>query len=177
MPLAASTQRGVTLIELLIAVAILGVLMAIGAPSFSSWLQNSQIKNAAGSIQDGLQQARAEAVRRNTRVQFELSGGSGWTVGCTSSGATCPSVIEDRSSNEGSPNAVVTADEDTIVFNGLGRVVPTPADDIDIDVTNPAGGTCIASSGTMRCLRIAVSTGGQIRMCDPALPNTSPKGC
>ena len=49
-----------TLIEMLIGLVILGVLMALGVPSFFAWLQSTQVRNAAESIQNGLQLARAE---------------------------------------------------------------------------------------------------------------------
>ena len=40
--------------------------------------------------------------------------------------------------------------------------------------TNPTGGAC-APGGPMRCLKITISIGGRIRLCDPAVnPVTSP---
>jgi type IV fimbrial biogenesis protein FimT len=46
-----------------------------------------------------------------------------------------------------------------------------PVDDssrfTQVDVSNPGGGECIAAGGPMRCLRIVVTGGGNIRMCDP----------
>lgn len=65
-------QRGVTLVELLIGLTIVGVLLAMGAPSFSSWVQNTQIRTATEAVLNGLQLARAEAVRRNTLISFQL---------------------------------------------------------------------------------------------------------
>lgn len=176
-------QQGVTLVELIVGIAILAILLAVGAPSLSSWIQNSQIRTAAEAMQNGLQLARAEAVRRNTSVQFVLGTASSWTVGCVTAVADndadgvedCPNNIQSRNSAEGSTNAVVAATQSTLVFNGLGRIIP--ASNVNIDITNPTGGTCIASAGAMRCLRIVVSTSGQVRMCDPAIASTDPRGC
>jgi type IV fimbrial biogenesis protein FimT len=186
----ADLQRGFTLIELMIGIAILSMLLLFGLPGLGGWIQSSQIRNASESIQGGLQLARAEAVRRNTNVQFvmpSLVGGgvaSDWTVTCVTPSTDCPGAgmakteIQQRAAAEGSPNAQVAAGQATIVFNGMGRVTPTPTADIVLNVTNPTGGTCAASSGTMRCLRISVSAGGQVRMCDPALSlSTNPRGC
>lgn len=61
-------NRGFSLIELMVVIAILGLLLAIGIPSFATWLRNVQIRNAAESLQSGLQFARTEALRRNERV-------------------------------------------------------------------------------------------------------------
>ena len=57
--------RGISLIEILIGLAILGIGMAWGVPSYSVWMQNLQIRNMAESIVSGLQVARSEAIARN----------------------------------------------------------------------------------------------------------------
>lgn len=203
-------QRGVTLIELSIGVAIMAILLALGIPGFGAWIQNAQIRTAAESVQNGLQLARAEAVRRNTDVQF-VQTGADWTVGCNTAVAGCPASIQTRSGAEGSASAVITPSEvlpsgaaagttvftGTVIFNGLGRVNTTSlaaGDNASFLVTNSTGkcvacaagstwGDCPTTAGPRRCLRVVVSTGGQIRMCDPALAgptattNPSPLGC
>lgn len=73
---AVNARQGFTLIELVVAIAIIGILMALGLPSFMTWLRNVQIRNAAETMQNGLQFARSEALRRNERVTF-------WTVSLT----------------------------------------------------------------------------------------------
>ena len=60
----------------------------------------------------------------------------------------------------------------TVAFNGYGKM-PVASADATIDITNP-NGTCEYQGGTMRCLRIVVSTGGRIRSCDPQLTSTNP---
>lgn len=202
---AAHAQRGMTLIELIIGIAIVGLLMMFGLPSFSQWLQNSQIRTAAEAIQNGLQLARAEAVRYNALVQFVPGAGSAWTVSCLVTDRDgdgvedCPAVIQSRPSSDGSLNAVVATSEvvastgaaaaaplfaGTVTFNGMGRVVTAgaaaslvPGDNAVYAISNPTGGTCATAGGTMRCLRVVVAAGGQVRMCDPALAATDPRGC
>ncbi|MBI3525652.1 MAG: GspH/FimT family pseudopilin [Betaproteobacteria bacterium] len=198
-------QRGVTLVELMISLVIGAVLLSLGVPSFMSWIQNSQIRTAAEAIQNGLQLARVEAVRRNAPVRFQLvtnvtascalapvspstTSGS-WAVSQDDPSAACnippsettaPRIIQVRNTAEGSPNAVVTAETlSLIIFNGLGRVTPVPPGNLDFNITNLTGGNCIGATiaGPMRCLRVSVSTGGQIRMCDPAKPSSDPQGC
>jgi type IV fimbrial biogenesis protein FimT len=202
-------QRGVSLIELMVGLSIMAILLAFGLPSFTAWIQNSQIRTAAESVQNGLQLARAQAVQRNTDVQFALTGAD-WAIGCATATADCPASIEARSGTEGSAHAVVTPSEvlpsgspagspvfaGTVIFNGLGRVNTTSlgaGNNASFLVSNvqgncvacAAGSTwsdCPATPGQMRCLRVLVSTGGQVRMCDPALPgpamtNPTPLGC
>lgn len=168
-------------------VAIIVILLAFGLPSFKSWLQSSQIRNAAESIQNGLQLARAEAVRRNARVEFVFTtNGSDWTTRCVvpiadingDGVADCPGIgttpanIQSGPATEGALNAVVGLASTAVTFNGMGRATPAT----NIDITNPTGGVC-ATTGSMRCLRVVVATGGQIRMCDPIFASTDPRGC
>jgi len=200
------SQHGFSLIELIVGVMIIGILFAMGAPILSSWVQNIQIRTAAEAIQNGLQLARGEAVHRNELVRFQLTTtvdntcalsttNSNWVVSFDDPTGLCanaklneafpvsdavnnpaPRIIQVRPGTEGSRNAVVAADQSTIIFNGLGRVTPVPASSVNINVTNPTGGACVPA-GVMRCLRVVVTTGGQIRMCNPSLPNTNPQGC
>lgn len=156
----------------MIAIAILALSVALGVPSYRTWIQNTQIRNAAESIQNGLQRARAEAVKRNTNVAFTLGVNSSWTINVVTGGEE----IEARSSNEGSKNVIVAvapALATTITFSNLGTVVPA-ADtltqvDLDSSVLDPADS---------RDLRVTVGLGGIVRMCDPNLPaGSSPKAC
>lgn len=65
-------SAGFTLLELIIGLAILGILMALAVPAFSDYLRNTRMRNYAESLNNGLRHARAEAIRRNTYVRFQL---------------------------------------------------------------------------------------------------------
>jgi type IV fimbrial biogenesis protein FimT len=80
-------SRGVTLIELAVVLAIVAVLLSQAAPQFAAWTQNVQIRTSTESIQNGLQLARSEAIRRNRNVMFWLTStanpkAADWLVGC-----------------------------------------------------------------------------------------------
>jgi len=197
-PLAASP--GFTLIEILVVVAVLGIVLMIGLPNMSAWLQNTQIRNAAESASAGLQLARAEALRRNAAVRFSLvdtltsscalsATGTNWVVSLATPGGACqqapsdttaPQIVQKKSGAEGATNVWVSATGGSdVVFNGLGRTVGA-GNLTQIDFSNPSGGACKTTAGNepMRCLRVTVSSGGQVRMCDPAVTdNTDPRFC
>ena len=186
--------RGFTLVEMMVTVVILAVLMALGMPSFSQWTQNSRIRTTAGSIHDGLTLARAEAVRRNATIRFQLTtsvgddcapsaSGTSWVVSYDDVNGACghamlneavsvndatnnpaPRIIQRRSGQEAKGGVSVTATGGNSLFTFNGLGRLTSAAD-GIDV-KPVGvaGNC---TGATRCLRVVVSAGGQIRVCVP----------
>lgn len=175
-------HSGFTLIELLVAIAILAILTSIAYPNMQAFLLNIQIRTATEAVNNGMQLARGEAVRRNANIKFTLGAGSSWTVGCeTAIGDTdgdgiddCPAVIQSRSANEGSTSATLTvtpAAATGVTFNGLGRVTSN-ADGTDtitrVDVDVP---TTLLAADRSRELRLLVS-GGNIRMCSPNITTT-----
>lgn len=56
---------GFTLAELLVIIAIIGVLVAVSVPTFSVWLPNYQLKGAATDLYSSLQSVKMEAIRAN----------------------------------------------------------------------------------------------------------------
>lgn len=68
-----SSARGFTLIELVIVIAVVGVLVLVGAPEFRIWQANAQIRSVAEILQNDLRMAQAEAVRRNRQVALVLT--------------------------------------------------------------------------------------------------------
>ncbi len=73
--------RGFTLIELMVGLAVVGLLLVGAIPMVREWMMNLQIRTAAMSIADGLSKARAEAVRRNRDVTFSLVWSTGSSPG------------------------------------------------------------------------------------------------
>jgi type IV fimbrial biogenesis protein FimT len=197
-------ERGVTLIELMVGLAIVALVLFVAVPSFGIFLQNSQIKNAASSVLDGLQLARNEAIRRNAPVQFEFvtdltasctasplspnAASLAWVVSQADPAGACdvapsetvaPQIIQSRSGTEGTSNARAYVNGSaTAVFNGLGRVQGAGITQVIIRNTS---GTCEdedTTNGTMRCMHIVVSPGGDARMCDPKVTDaTDPRKC
>jgi type IV fimbrial biogenesis protein FimT len=197
----AAAPRGVSLIELLVGIAILAIAIAIGAPSFAEWINNSQIRSTAESVQSGLQFARSEAVRRNAVVRMQLTttvdngcavdkNGTNWVVNMsasTSPATKCgadvsdinsPFLLQKGTSVSSKASATVSGSQAVVAFNGLGRVVDTtnPTTAIGTSTINikSSRGACAADPiGTLRCLRVVVTPGGQIRMCDPKRTDTT----
>lgn len=178
-------QRGFGLIELLVVVVIIGLLLAFGLPSFSTWGANSRVRSSAEALQNGLRLAQAEAVRANATVRLRLTAdgtpdadsdasatGIHWVV----LGAD-DSVLHVKS-NEGSAGVTVTAvqaDDGSevddfdgeIAFNGLGRTLNQPA----------AVRFEFVGEGSDRNLSVLLTPGGRVRMCDATRDAGDPQAC
>lgn len=191
-------QRGFTLVELIVTIAVLAVILAMAMPSVANWTSNTRIRSTADSLQNGLQIARAEAVRRNQNVSFwlvavgdpttlsndcTLSGSSGsWVVSVNSPIGHCadhpsttssPMLVTGRPAGGGAFTVAAKQLDNsagtTVSFDGFGRVTNTDA----IRVIHVTG----TSSGVIN-LDIAISSAGLVRMCDPRVnDNTDPRKC
>lgn len=71
---------GFTLIELMVTVAILSVMAAVAAPSFTEMLASQRMRSTAFSIVSDLTLARSEAVKRGADVIL-VPVGTSWTGG------------------------------------------------------------------------------------------------
>jgi type IV fimbrial biogenesis protein FimT len=60
--------RGMTLIELLVAMAVLGILASVAAPNMSSFVAGRRVEDVARRIAEDMALARNEAVKRNAAV-------------------------------------------------------------------------------------------------------------
>jgi len=149
---------------MLIGLAVLSILLALAAPSFSVWMQNTQIRTAADAMLNGLQLARTEAIRRNKAVQFVLGNQSEWTVSVVSP----PQQVQYRPMEEGSASAVIQTSPGAslvVTFDAMGgrttnNPVSSAMDSIDITSNQTMAG--------VRPLRIVITPSGSLRMCDPA---------
>ena len=61
-------QQGFTLIELMVTVAVLGIVIGFAVPGFQSVVNGNRLAGAANELIATMQVARMEAIRRNRRV-------------------------------------------------------------------------------------------------------------
>lgn len=80
-------QRGFTLVELLITIAVATILMTVAVPSFVETVKNNRLTTNANALLGALAIARSEAVKEGQRATVCASddqatcGGDDWTLG------------------------------------------------------------------------------------------------
>lgn len=190
------------MMEILVSVAIIAILMAIGAPALSGWMQNVQVRSTAESVLTGLQLARAEAVRQNTKARFQLTSTSGmasWTVttsrldrtDCPSGTDLFPCPVQSSGASESGSNArlgVSTASLSSTnyasaISAGTGMstgpyVVFDAFGRADPTVTNITRIDVTNSAyANARRMVITITTSGTAKLCDPSLPTSNSQSC
>ncbi len=206
-PIHRAVRRGFSLIEMMVTLTILGFLLVATMPSIGAWLRNTEIRNAAESISNGLAKARAEAVRRNTPVRFTLvstatdnpglldgncansATSASWVVSLDNPAGDCdeavsetdaPRILAKFAQGDGSRNVTVSvraADCSTVSSNT--QVVYGGFGRVD---NGGSAMRCIVighnSGATVRPINVVVSPGGTVRSCDPAVTdNNDPRKC
>lgn len=198
-----SRPRGFTLVEVLVTMALFVILLGLGVPSFMNFIQNAKVKNAAETALAGINLARTQAVSRNAVVRFQMvtnltsscaasSTSLAWVISLDDpaglcnvaiSDTTAPRILQKQAGSEGTDNIAIAATGGSgLAFNGLGRVITggsLPVSFSQLDFTS-AQGVCehAAADGTVRCLRILITSGGQAKLCDPKVSaTTDPRYC
>ncbi|WP_158608500.1 pilus assembly FimT family protein [Stagnimonas aquatica] len=81
-------QRGFTVIELLVTIAVMAILVAMAVPSYRSAIASNRLSVASYDYFLAVSEARVEAVRRNTSTQVCAASGNGSGALATACGTT-----------------------------------------------------------------------------------------
>lgn len=162
------SPKGFTLIELMVAIAILGILVTLAAPSFNSFIDKYRVKRAADTVSAFLINTKSEAIKRNTAVSAVFNtAGATWCVGMTTT-ATCDCTAANACLIDGTERVVrgsdyrnvalaVTATDSTFTFKPLRG---TTAD--------VAGNAEVTSADGLKVRVVVKNTTGRIRLCSPS---------
>lgn len=168
------TQRGFTLVELMVAVTVALFLLISGMPIMNTYVGNVRLRAGSEGMLDGLAMARNEAIRRNTTVLYRFTGAEWFVVIPGTNGASDTTLVH-RAEAANSPLRL-TPSAGQIAFSGSGRTFPAGSS-LSIQFSNPGAGACRVNGGEVTCLRIDLPASGEPRLCDPAAATGNTKAC
>jgi len=127
------TVKGFTLVELMVTIAVLGIIAAIAVPSLATMVESSRASSQVNLYRDMLTLARAEAINRGAVVRVvQLADGS-WVVGTGAALNSCAAA-------------------------GAIRCFPAPNQGATLTTASiPAGGIAFTSQGYVRGLELTAA--------------------
>lgn len=110
-------ERGVSLIELLVVMSIVGVLATLAAPSLSSFVDSTRLNGATNLLLGDLNRARSEAIKRNGRVLLCIRNAAGNACATTTNWAVGWLVCADLDA-DGTCDANTASDPNPMLVRG-----------------------------------------------------------
>jgi len=107
---------GFTIIELMVTVAIAGILAAYGLPELRILINNQRVRGVTTDLVASLIYARSEAIKRNAQVSLVPNGGS-WAAGWTVQVGTSTLKAQDPLTN-----VTATGPVGNVTYRGNGRL-------------------------------------------------------
>lgn len=171
-------EAGFTLVELLIALLLAGVLASLAVPSYRSFAINQQLSAASSDFLVSILQARSEAIRQGKIVAVLPNDGASWTSGwyvsvvnnnCVPTGAASgktQAVGEFVSLNTAQSTASFVHAAPSFTYAATGFPYTSCASPYYSGSMN--GTLAFRTVETARERRIIVSKSGRARICDPA---------
>lgn len=164
--------KGFTIIELMVTVAIAAILLSVAAPSYTTFIRNSQLSDAVGEFMSAANAARGNAIKQGINTYLVPATGTDWSTGWyvfadgnwdgvyTASDPKDVLVMQSPS-----PNTILTVTTPTastlasgyLIFNGSGYPKMTNG--------GLGSGRLKIANGTTRAIIISINTTGRVRSC------------
>lgn len=147
-----NVQSGFTLVELMVVVAILGILLGIGVPGMSQVLASSRVSSAASEFQLALQGARSLALTQRERYTVcpadaaKCADSESWSAGWATYKGGADGVRVQQHVLSG---VDVISDTDDFSFNAMGYLEPAVPRTITLSANDGQAQRwlCVSASG------------------------------
>jgi type IV fimbrial biogenesis protein FimT len=171
-----NSHKGFNLIELMIVVAIIGVLTSVAVPAFANMMQRNRLKAALESFKSDMQWARIQAIKRSQSIIVSRTAGDlgqwcyGFTQKIPDTKTSCDCMQSDASANDYCEIKRILGTE----FNTINQMLAVSKN----STINFRRGTVKANGITFSsqdyAARVMFSDTGRVRICTPdAMPTNT----
>lgn len=149
-------QRGLTLIEVLVTIAILAIMLMVALPSFQRTLDSRRLIGAADNLLSSLRYAQGESIKRNVTIEVNFTPGNNWSYTIGSDPVVNVSGAEYR----GTSVAVTTANNRLTFDPRRGRLLEAPANAATVvTLTSALGSTIGLAVDPLSHMRLCSASG------------------
>lgn len=124
----------------MVTVAVVGILAAFAAPSFSDMIARQRTRGAATDLYLALAKARSEAIKRNASITLAPKSGnwaSGWEI-------ASPTDATMKLEDHGAVTAATITGPGSVVYLTTGRVRGSTRPQFDISVSGSDAHACVS---------------------------------
>lgn len=139
----AKKQKGFTVVELMIALAIIAILSSVGVPSYKRFIEQGKFSQAYNNLYNAYRFARSEAIKTSSTMILDAKAG-GWANGWVVYPAADQSKILLESP---APQVGVSVSAATMTIKGLGSVSATNVTTFTVVGASKTQKICILQSG------------------------------
>ena len=150
-------ERGFTLAELIILIAVIGILSVMAVPAFLRYYQAASLKSAAQQMVTLINQARELAIKENTKVCAKLPSATQMTYVLNSDNTCAGTGSWSGAGTDAAGNIRLPAN----ITATVGGTTPAIFDYVGSAVTSPATYT-LTNTQTSATLKVVVAASGRI---------------
>lgn len=185
-------DRGLSLVEFLVALTVLAIVVLAGAPSLRGFLERNRLVSAGEAVYTQARQARAEALSYATPVTLSLLPGKAWCAGhraekLAAGPGSPPEPCDCRRQDSLDPDAcMVEAQGDRLLRAvtqsafpdiAMAEGVPAIVRFHGVRGTASPGAAIALVSASGLTLRVEVAPTGNVRLCAPGAPMRGYPAC
>lgn len=152
------TALGVSLMEVLVTIAIIGILALVAVPSYNGMIEGQRLRGAAEALASDLRWARSEAIKRSAQVRVGFTTGSSWAYAVTADANRNGNFDDDVPVKVISSADFPSVRLDSVAFGGDAQTVFEP-----VRATATAGTAFLSTA--MSSARVSLSAAGGIGIC------------